>query len=529
MLNILKTLILIILISTFSHYSYAELKGADVKKVQKHIKDKETADFIIKHAKRVNFSGKNLYMLDLSGQELNALPKNLAKISSIKELKLKKNNFDEFPQEILSLSNLEKLDLESNNIQSIPELIKRLLKLEELVLRDNNITQFPASVIQLKKLERLNLSKNKLTALPDFKGGLNSLEYLSLSYNKFKELPKTVSSLSNLESLSLSGNDINNIPNEISSLSNLETLEITDNKLKSLPSGICKLGNLESLKLSDNKIDSLPNCIGSLNSLRTFSLYNNRLSVLPDSIVQLNKAFMLNLSNNQLKTLPNSMGDLVNMQHLNLEGNPIKSLPLSLSRLDKIESIGVTFGDKSKKFERRKGESVKKFFERCYQFKWRDDSLVAKSKVNARDVVNDDKKSKDPVYQTGRELGKAIVSEVMGEEKKENDKSTPVENNIKNLSNKSKHLVVETPTPKAGVAFKVDYVDMPGSQGDWIAFVKADLPDDTYGDYFYPYGKKSGSHSFNGVPEGDYEIRVYYDWPSGGYVVQDRLKIKVIK
>lgn len=73
----------------------------------------------------------------------------------------------------------------------------------------------------------------------------------------------------------------------------------------------------------------------------------------------------------------------------------------------------------------------------------------------------------------------------------------------------------------------VQYAGLPGNSHDWITLVRANRPDNNYGQWFYTHGKKSGTYRFNGVRKGLYEIRVYYNWPAGGYVVQKRVKIRV--
>ena len=73
----------------------------------------------------------------------------------------------------------------------------------------------------------------------------------------------------------------------------------------------------------------------------------------------------------------------------------------------------------------------------------------------------------------------------------------------------------------------ITYSGLPGNQNDWITLVKASEPDSTYGAWFYTSGKRSGTYSFGVVEPGDYEVRIYFDWPNGGYIVQKRLKIKV--
>ncbi|MBN1524744.1 MAG: hypothetical protein JW904_09685 [Spirochaetales bacterium] len=73
----------------------------------------------------------------------------------------------------------------------------------------------------------------------------------------------------------------------------------------------------------------------------------------------------------------------------------------------------------------------------------------------------------------------------------------------------------------------IEYSGFPGNDQDWITLVKSGDSDKTYGEWFYTEGKKSGSYTFGKVKPGEYEIRVYFDWPAGGYVVQTRIQVTV--
>lgn len=73
----------------------------------------------------------------------------------------------------------------------------------------------------------------------------------------------------------------------------------------------------------------------------------------------------------------------------------------------------------------------------------------------------------------------------------------------------------------------VNYKGMPGNQQDWITLVNASEPDTTYGEWFYTQGQRVGTYTFKPVASGNYEVRFYYDWPNGGYIVQKRIRIKV--
>lgn len=68
---------------------------------------------------------------------------------------------------------------------------------------------------------------------------------------------------------------------------------------------------------------------------------------------------------------------------------------------------------------------------------------------------------------------------------------------------------------------------LPGNKYDWITMVDARKSDNYYGQWFYTKGKASGKYIFNGVKKGNYEIRIYYNWPAGGYIVQRRYKFRV--
>ncbi|MBD2364996.1 hypothetical protein H6G36_28190 [Anabaena minutissima FACHB-250] len=73
----------------------------------------------------------------------------------------------------------------------------------------------------------------------------------------------------------------------------------------------------------------------------------------------------------------------------------------------------------------------------------------------------------------------------------------------------------------------VEFAGLPGHKTDWITIVGAAVPDNTYDEWYYTDGKQSGYMSFKGLPAGNYEVRVYFNWSQGAYVVQDRYKFSV--
>lgn len=51
---------------------------------------------------------------------------------------------------------------------------------------------------------------------------------------------------------------------------------------------------------------------------------------------------------------------------------------------------------------------------------------------------------------------------------------------------------------------------------------------DSYGStWTYTQGQRSGSRDFGRLPPGEYEVRLYHDWPNGGFNVQERIRFRV--
>jgi hypothetical protein len=73
----------------------------------------------------------------------------------------------------------------------------------------------------------------------------------------------------------------------------------------------------------------------------------------------------------------------------------------------------------------------------------------------------------------------------------------------------------------------VEVRGLPGHHTDWLTIVPAGTPDANWAQYHYGNGQKEGAFEFQGLPAGEYEVRVYFDWPAGGYEVKARHAFKV--
>jgi hypothetical protein len=71
------------------------------------------------------------------------------------------------------------------------------------------------------------------------------------------------------------------------------------------------------------------------------------------------------------------------------------------------------------------------------------------------------------------------------------------------------------------------YGGLPGNAQDWITLVLAEADDQSRGAWAYTQGQKTGHQTFAGLSPGEYEARLYYDWPRGGRQVQARAVFRV--
>ncbi|HEX5760402.1 MAG TPA: hypothetical protein VF121_14530 [Thermoanaerobaculia bacterium] len=89
----------------------------------------------------------------------------------------------------------------------------------------------------------------------------------------------------------------------------------------------------------------------------------------------------------------------------------------------------------------------------------------------------------------------------------------------------AKHVTVERGAQGNVV---VRWKEMPGNEGDWISIQPVGAPDDSYGaTWTYTGGKREGTYEAGQLAPGEYEVRVYYDWPNGGFNVRERVRFRV--
>jgi len=107
----------------------------------------------------------SVIVLSLRGKGLTTVA-GLASFKNLQVLDLSDNVLEAFPVEVLKLGKLLTLDLSGNPIKTVPEEIGRLTQLSRLNLRSTSITTLPAGIGKCASLSSLDVSKNALVSLP---------------------------------------------------------------------------------------------------------------------------------------------------------------------------------------------------------------------------------------------------------------------------------------------------------------------------------------------------------------------------
>ena len=181
---------------------------------------------------QIKTSLPNLNEIDLRGNLLTEVPKELGELTSLRVIRLSFNKFSELPSVLSSFSGLKRLDFTGNLLQEIRNEISELQSLEELDISGNKITTIGDNITSLKQLQILKAENNSIEELSENIGVMTELQRLDLSNNRLASLPKSMASLENLAYLDVNANSLTEIPYELGFLPNLNHFETRYNNLK---------------------------------------------------------------------------------------------------------------------------------------------------------------------------------------------------------------------------------------------------------------------------------------------------------
>lgn len=108
---------------------------------------------------------EKVYKLNLSGQNLKAIPKEVFYFTNLQILDLSENKIEIVSPELGNLKRLQFLNLYKNRIKILPPEMQELTNLHTLYVAENRLTEIPAWVGGMGKLRTFNFAYNRITRL----------------------------------------------------------------------------------------------------------------------------------------------------------------------------------------------------------------------------------------------------------------------------------------------------------------------------------------------------------------------------
>jgi hypothetical protein len=159
---------------------------------------------------------------------LVAVPSELGALVSLEELRLR-GHFASLPKQLARMASLRRLELISPKLKALPTWLGDLSELREIHAPHCGLSVIPKALGRLSKLEVLDLTGNAIRALPDELRRCTALRRLQLRNTKLKRLPEWLAELASLEALDVAENPaLRNVPASLTRLvgANLEVSQL---------------------------------------------------------------------------------------------------------------------------------------------------------------------------------------------------------------------------------------------------------------------------------------------------------------
>ena len=300
-------------------------------------------------------------VLDLSSNLLTDFPVIHVNPSTILEVDISHNEFEQVPEILAQYHSLERLYIQGNNISDLPSFLGALPLKELKAQKNNDIVCIREELYPLiarpifsrgnfveqegfvwpyrakQQIHRVRMKKFFERATVEECKGMYKLDLSELGWT---QIPSLLCQLSTLHHLNLSGNQLTILPEELGNLENLMTLNLRNNRLKYLPQSLERLTRLKKIFLGGNQLTEFPSSLQSCSKLEQLNLADNQLTEIPASIWDFPKLSICVLKNNQISVVPKpTTPKSENWSNMNLKGNPFHDdFGLSFIRTSQEES-----------------------------------------------------------------------------------------------------------------------------------------------------------------------------------------------
>jgi hypothetical protein len=175
----------------------------------------------------------------------------------------------QFPSEIFELADtLEVLNLTGNQLSALPDDLHRLRKLRVLFCSDNAFTTLPESIGACPSLSMVGFKANQIMHVPDTALPA-ALRWLILTDNRISAMPRQLGQCTQLEKLMLAGNALPTLPEDMAQCHNLALLRIAANQFTHLPAWLRHMPKLAWLAWAGNPMSDSPTHGAHLDTMPT--------------------------------------------------------------------------------------------------------------------------------------------------------------------------------------------------------------------------------------------------------------------
>lgn len=305
-------------------------------------------DLALKNASRCAY-------LFLEYDSMKYLPENFTLLTQLRGITFKYCNKVDWAKAfgiLGQMPKLEFLEISLCKVNKLNDRISKLTRIKSLVLKTNDFLTVPESIAALNKLQYVNLSFNPGMKWDEVLSRItNNIVELDLTGNSLSALPQSLYEYKQLQKLHLQGNYISTLNDKFVTFENITYLNLSNMPLmnwKTSFDAIIKLKQLKVLKISNNELIELPAKLGALTNLTELHADGNKLQSLPESIGQLSQLVLLNLNTsksgqtrNQIGKFPASFGKLTNLEYLYMNGTYMLSLPNGLEKMNKLKILHI--------------------------------------------------------------------------------------------------------------------------------------------------------------------------------------------